>query len=1003
MKVRTTAKKLLSFFITLAMLAGIVAFTPVVAGGSGAPAPFLAPLGAIEAIGDNQGWNISDAKTITDSKYLVVQVGNNSVWGIGGAQIIMQGNANWGWGQTDITTAGGWHGDLNMTGGAFFVFDITTFGNFNDQAAGESTRIFFNGNNVRPFTVFDSGTATVNATNAWLTNYDIVKTSFTPINGTSNTWFTTTLNWAAYCDNCGKIDTSCTCDPGGGGGADCIEIPASALVGRNTNHNAGVFTKTAGNNWAGITFPANIGSATLADYESLTLTYTGVAGDYNFKNTLLAAGSGAWTDNALNNAASGLGAGNQTAVQVASGNASSGANLTYALSTLTQTLTGTVHFAFSPNGSMCERQAGHQNDVTGDVSHPCNDNSCAKTAFSVTNIKLNAKGCNDDCATCDPGTGSGTTFESVFGTEGTIVKLPAMNWQSGDNPNNQRGWNNTALSAANLNAAKYFILEVDNLPTGSGFALFIGAAGWDQEDAVIKEVKEGRFMVIDLGATFGPLSLGGSFSQFGISYWGWQTVLDIAALGIQGAWLFTPPVEPNEPNDANCVLIPVANLTGNNADIAINNNIATITNSAGHNHSFVAFSASLPAEVTLGDFNNVTLTWQGVSGDHDWKNIRLHAGSSAFTAALTDNATEANGWNPFATGPYIVGHTPKLNSTTPITATIPLANAGLLGLDGTVYFAMSIHADSGASFNLSNIRFNAKGCTGTCLTCDPPTAPTITTNATLASAPANSPFGRILAASGSTPITWKLCDVASPSSLPPGLSLAANGLISGTPTQTGTFVFTAIATNLAGSDSREFTITINAAGPDTGNIGGGTGGGDGGSGGGSSNIGVITVGTVAEPGAALVLPSGFTIPQSSADAIRGPALLPAVPLQSTGAGNQTINFGTDADVAGQNAILIKIVDGRVEFVSAAVIGSNGSATVNVPGGGDYLVLARQTGDITGTGTVDTTDAMTLLMSLANLVTLDPVQQFVANGKTAAANTNDVMQILKLIAGLIDKI
>jgi hypothetical protein len=176
-----------------------------------------------------------------------------------------------------------------------------------------------------------------------------------------------------------------------------------------------------------------------------------------------------------------------------------------------------------------------------------------------------------------------------------------------------------------------------------------------------------------------------------------------------------------------------------------------------------------------------------------------------------------------------------------------------------------------------------------------------------------------------------------------------------------------------------------------------------GGGGGGGGTATITVSAIAEPGAALVLPAGFTISQEAADTVRGPALLPAAAVRATGAGNHTVNFGTDADVAGQNAILIRIVDGKVEVVSTAVIGNNGRATINVPAAGDYLVLARKTGDITGTGEVDTGDALMLLMHIANLVTLDPIQQFVSNGKTAAADTSDVMQILRLIAGLIDKI
>ncbi|MCL2697333.1 MAG: InlB B-repeat-containing protein [Oscillospiraceae bacterium] len=161
---------------------------------------------------------------------------------------------------------------------------------------------------------------------------------------------------------------------------------------------------------------------------------------------------------------------------------------------------------------------------------------------------------------------------------------------------------------------------------------------------------------------------------------------------------------------------------------------------------------------------------------------------------------------------------------------------------------------------------------------------------------------------------------------------------------------------------------------------------------------------VAQPGAPLTLPANFTIPATTVAALRGDALLPAATIRATAAGNQTVNFGTTADVAGQNAILVRIgADGELEVVSAVTIGANGQATVNVPGAGDYLVLARKTGDITGTGEVQTQDALALLRHIAGIAPLNALELFVANGKIGDTGTTDALNILRYIAGIIDKI
>jgi hypothetical protein len=126
-----------------------------------------------------------------------------------------------------------------------------------------------------------------------------------------------------------------------------------------------------------------------------------------------------------------------------------------------------------------------------------------------------------------------------------------------------------------------------------------------------------------------------------------------------------------------------------------------------------------------------------------------------------------------------------------------------------------------------------------------------------------------------------------------------------------------------------------------------------------------------------------------------------VPTGTTG--SQSVSVG--AEFAGQNAILVKYnaETGELEFVEASTVGANGNANLNIAQTGDFLVLTFKTGDITGTGTVETTDALALLRHIAGITPLNSIQQFVANGKQGENSTTDALNILRYVAGLIDKI
>ncbi|MCL2883043.1 MAG: RICIN domain-containing protein, partial [Coriobacteriia bacterium] len=82
-------------------------------------------------------------------------------------------------------------------------------------------------------------------------------------------------------------------------------------------------------------------------------------------------------------------------------------------------------------------------------------------------------------------------------------------------------------------------------------------------------------------------------------------------------------------------------------------------------------------------------------------------------------------------------------------------------------------------------------------------APAISTTA-LPSGQAGAGYSQALAATGDAPITWSLAAGA----LPPGMTLTASGLVTGIPTASGSFSFTAKATNAAGSATKALKLTV---------------------------------------------------------------------------------------------------------------------------------------------------------------------------------------------------
>ncbi|MCL1823504.1 MAG: fibronectin type III domain-containing protein [Oscillospiraceae bacterium] len=121
-------------------------------------------------------------------------------------------------------------------------------------------------------------------------------------------------------------------------------------------------------------------------------------------------------------------------------------------------------------------------------------------------------------------------------------------------------------------------------------------------------------------------------------------------------------------------------------------------------------------------------------------------------------------------------------------------------------------------------------------------------------------------------------------------------------------------------------------------------------------------------------------------------------------GTATVNVGNT--YAGQNALLCSYnaQTAKFEVVSGAAVGTNGEVTVNFKKTGDYVVIIQKTGDVTGTGKIDSADALEILRHVVGSTTLDSTQLYVGSARhDGTVGTNDALTILRFVVGTITKI
>lgn len=170
--------------------------------------------------------------------------------------------------------------------------------------------------------------------------------------------------------------------------------------------------------------------------------------------------------------------------------------------------------------------------------------------------------------------------------------------------------------------------------------------------------------------------------------------------------------------------------------------------------------------VTLQGGTGYTITATGGS-----KSPVNAGGSFSFTVTPSNGYTRGNGFSV------------KANGTT-------------LTSNNGVYTISNINANQTVSVSGIVKRQNTGG--GTL-----PAAPAITTT-TLAAATMGKEYRQQITATGGTPITWSYSGT-----LPDGMTLAANtGILSGTPTQEGSFRFAVKATNSTGFSTRQMTLVV---------------------------------------------------------------------------------------------------------------------------------------------------------------------------------------------------
>ncbi len=315
-------------------------------------------------------------------------------------------------------------------------------------------------------------------------------------------------------------------------------------------------------------------------------------------------------------------------------------------------------------------------------------------------------------------------------------------------------------------------------------------------------VKLSPFPMSTTGPTSGLLTIPTSAGSLSVGLSG--------TIAIYAATVVPSPV--SFPNTTVLTNSPSQNVTfTNNSTGTISINAVDITGTNATDFQVVSTTCSGIVASTVNCTGVVRFTPQSLGAKT--ANVRFDSGGSSTLASLTGNSVPAA---PVISSPATASGVNGSAFTYSITATNSPTSFGAAGLPvgltvntgtGVISGAPSVTGTFSATISATNV--TGTGSQGLTITITAPTvSPTITS-----SAPANgttgSAYSHSFTATGTTPITWSISSGAAPT----GLTLnGSSGILSGTPTATGSFSFVVQAANgTLPNATQNVTITISAA------------------------------------------------------------------------------------------------------------------------------------------------------------------------------------------------